>query len=105
MKPIFWIFIAIEALAYLGFMGFALLFAIGSKSNPLAILGMGVGLILMLLSLVAAAGAVQAKKEQLAYTASLVIVFAVNLLANFPSSGRRGLYGWFAAVCHIVRPS
>lgn len=47
MKPIFWIFIAIEALAYLGFMGFALIFAIGSKSNPLAILGMGVGLLLI----------------------------------------------------------
>ena len=41
---------------------------------------------------VAAAGAVQAKKEQLAYTASLVIVFAVPMIFLLPwASGQLGL--------------
>lgn len=41
---------------------------------------------------VAAAGAVQAKKEQLAYTASLVIVFAVPIIFFLPwAAGLLGL--------------
>ena len=47
MKILFWTLIGIEAVAYLGFLVFAVAFALGSKSNPLSILGLAVGLLLV----------------------------------------------------------
>ncbi|MBL9174847.1 MAG: hypothetical protein JNL10_15020 [Verrucomicrobiales bacterium] len=47
MRVLFWIFASLDLLLFLGCLGFAVLFAVGSKSNPISVLGLGFGLLVI----------------------------------------------------------